>query len=272
MSVVERVRPYLALFRARFRVLLQYRAAAVAGVATQLLFGLVYVMVYTAFYASSDVPPPVPLAQIVTMTWLGQAMLGMLPWNGDQEVIAALRKGDIAYELVRPLELYDHWFMRSVAMRLAPTLLRAVPQFIIALYLMPPQWRMTPPGGPALCAWLACAAGALLLASATSNLISISFLWTVAGDGVLRIVAPLVTILSGMQVPLLLYPAWAQSLLRFLPFAGMHELPARVFAGILPPSAAFWVLPFQLVWTLAMVLFGKALIRRGLRRVVLQGG
>ena len=38
---------------ARFRVLLQYRAAAIAGLGTQIFFGLVLVMIYEAFYRSS---------------------------------------------------------------------------------------------------------------------------------------------------------------------------------------------------------------------------
>ena len=38
------VRPYLAIFAARFSMLLQYRAAALAGIATQFWFGAIMVM------------------------------------------------------------------------------------------------------------------------------------------------------------------------------------------------------------------------------------
>jgi ABC-type uncharacterized transport system permease subunit len=37
---------YRALISARFRTLLQYRAAALAGMGTQLFFGLIFVKVY----------------------------------------------------------------------------------------------------------------------------------------------------------------------------------------------------------------------------------
>ena len=37
------VAPYLAIFGARFRMMLQYRAAALAGMATQLFLGLIRV-------------------------------------------------------------------------------------------------------------------------------------------------------------------------------------------------------------------------------------
>ncbi len=51
---------YRAILSARFRTLLQYRAAAVAGVVTQFAFGFIHIMVLTAFYhirrAAADGP------------------------------------------------------------------------------------------------------------------------------------------------------------------------------------------------------------------------
>ena len=47
------MRPYWAFFRTRFLALLQYRAAAIAGIGTQWLFGFVRVMALWAFYQSA---------------------------------------------------------------------------------------------------------------------------------------------------------------------------------------------------------------------------
>jgi len=69
--------PCLALFAARFRVLLQYRAAAWAGVITQVVFGLLIVSIRGAFYRNASSTPPLPYDQMVTYTWLGQALFAM---------------------------------------------------------------------------------------------------------------------------------------------------------------------------------------------------
>ncbi len=42
--------PYLAVFSARIRMLLQYRAAAMAGMATQIFWGWIRVMIFAAFH------------------------------------------------------------------------------------------------------------------------------------------------------------------------------------------------------------------------------
>ena len=60
------MRPYLAIVSARFRMLLQYRAAAIAGVWTQVFFGFVLLMVYEAFYRSTDAPQPLTFPQLAS--------------------------------------------------------------------------------------------------------------------------------------------------------------------------------------------------------------
>ena len=44
---------YTALVSAHFRTLLQYRAAALAGLGTQLFWGLIRVMIFEAFYSAN---------------------------------------------------------------------------------------------------------------------------------------------------------------------------------------------------------------------------
>ena len=43
------MRAYVSYFKLKFISGLQYRSAAIAGIATQFFFGFVYIMVYSAF-------------------------------------------------------------------------------------------------------------------------------------------------------------------------------------------------------------------------------
>jgi hypothetical protein len=67
-------------------MLLQYRAAAVAGFGTQVFWGLMRIMIFEAFYRSSSADQPMTFPQVVTYVWLGQAMLAMFPWNVDADI------------------------------------------------------------------------------------------------------------------------------------------------------------------------------------------
>jgi ABC-2 type transport system permease protein len=258
-------------------MLLQYRAAALAGLWTQVFFGLVLLMIYEAFYASTTAPQPMSFAEIVSYVWLGQALLAMLPWNADAEIRAMVRSGAVAYELCRPIDLYALWYARALAWRTAPTILRAVPMCVFAAVLLPliglGEWRLAgPPSAAAALAFGATLACTLLLGCALTTLINISLLWTLSGDGAVILLTTLTTFLSGMIVPLPLFPDWAQPIVRALPFAGLVDLPFRVFTGHIPPADTASVLAHQIFWTVVLVLIGRWLLSRGMRRVVVQGG
>ena len=161
------IAPYRAILSARFRMLLQYRVAAVAGFGTQVFWGLIRMMIFTAFYHSTTAPQPMSLADVITYIWLGQALLGMLPWIVDREMRAMIQSGQVAYELVRPLDLYTFWYCRDLARRTAPTLLRSVPMFLVAWLF----FGFQPPASWASAgAWAVATLGALLLGTAIANL------------------------------------------------------------------------------------------------------
>ena len=256
---------------------LQYRAAALAGLWTQIFFGLVLLMIYEAFYRSTMARQPMTFAEVVSYVWLGQALLAMLPWNADAEIRAMVRSGAVAYELCRPIDLYFLWYARALASRTAPTILRAIPMCVIAVAVLPliglGEWRLaSPPSTAAALAFAATLVCTLLLGCALSTLINISLLWTIGGEGAVVLLTALATFLSGMIVPLPLFPEWAQPIVLSLPFAGLVDSPFRVFTGHIPASDVGPVLKHQIVWTVALVLFGRWLLSRGMRRVIVQGG
>ncbi len=262
------MRPYLAILSARFRTLLQYRAAAVAGFGTQLFWGGIRMMIFTAFFRSTTAPQPMTLQQTIAYVWLGQAFLGLLPFRIDHELNASIRSGSVVYELLRPVELYGLWFARTLANRVAPTLLKATPMLIVASLAGWIRW----PGPAGLAAFAGALAAAALLATAFNMLMSITMFWTLAGQGISTMVGGLLFVLSGMIVPLPLMPDWLQPMLSALPFRGLMDTPFRLFTESLPPSALPGLLLHQLGWVVAMVLVGRQLIRRAVRRLVVQGG
>jgi ABC-2 type transport system permease protein len=263
---------YRAIVGARFRALLQYRAAALGGLFTQVVFGLIRIMILGAFYRSSSAAQPMSLDQVVGYVWLGQATLLLVPWRADADVEQQIRAGTIAYELVRPLDLYGVWFARALAQRTAPVFLRLVPMLVVATLLVPPSWRLVAPSAAAALAWTACFGGAVLVSAAMTALMGVSLMWTTTGEGAEMLIAAGCTMFGGLVIPLPLFPDWARPVLTALPFAGMLDLPSRVFTGNIPPSGAAWVLGHQLFWTAALAALGRGLLGRGLRRVTVAGG
>lgn len=260
---------YLAILRGRMSVLFQYRAAAIAGLSTQLFWGIVKTMILTAFYAQASSMQPISLSQAVTFIWIGQALLQLLPWNIDKEIEELIKNGNVAYELVRPLDLYWYWFSRSFAMRLVPTLLRSFPIFLIAGLFLGLAKPVSLYAGMAFGISLLFSA---ILASAMTTAVIISLFWTISGEGILRLLPSFVVVFAGMLVPLPLFPSWMQPFLNIQPFRCVLDIPCRLYTGVIPSSEALYYFLFQFLWGMIFILLGKWLMKRAMDQFVIQGG
>jgi ABC-2 type transport system permease protein len=234
-------------------------------------------MILDGFYRSTTHPAPMAMADVAGYVWLGQALLLLVPWRVDTDIREQVQSGTVVYELCRPLDLYGLWFARALAWRTAPVLLRMVPMFVVAMAVLPlvglGEWRLQPPPGALAAAlWAASLVGALLVSCALTTLMNISLLWTLSAQGVPTLLAAMFTMFSGLVIPLPLFPDWSHPLLYAMPFAGVLDFPSRIYSGHIAPSQVPWVLLHQFGWTILLVALGRALLRRGTRRMVVQGG
>ena len=274
------LRPYAAAFTSRHQLILQYRAAALAGFATQCWFGAVKVMVIAAFYGASPIAAanaPITLSQAITYTWLGQGLLALLPWTADPEVAASVRTGAVGYDRLRPVDTYGFWYVRAAGWMTARAAPRAALMVALAGVALPllgfPEWSWRPPPtleaamlfAVALCLMIGLAASVIMLANV---LVAI----TLNDRGVNTLLMPTVVIFSGSLLPLQLLPDSWRTVLFLQPFAGLMDIPFRIYFGDLTGSAALAGFGLQTFWTVIFVLVGRVLLERAMRRLQVQGG
>lgn len=271
------MRPYLSHFAARFRTQLQYRAAAWAGIGTQIFFGVVRVMIFDGFYSSSTAVQPLSHAQIMSYIWLGQALIMVVPFRMDSELANMIRTGNVAYEMARPVSVTWVWLFRALADRIAPALLRSIPQLLFSIFLL--RWvgwghlGLGPPASTAAGFLSLLSVGAGTAVSATLSVIAMSTLfWTISGNGVSTVFGIAIWLFSGIVIPLPLLPQWAQPVMRLLPFRAMIDVPFRIYIGDIGGIAAVTEIFGQLAWAAALSLLAWILVTRGIRRLVVQGG
>ncbi|OYE05807.1 ABC transporter permease [Nostoc sp. 'Peltigera membranacea cyanobiont' 232] len=272
------MKAYWSLFVARFALLLQYRTAALAGVVTQLFWGLVKVMVLQAFFTHTTSAQPITFQQAVGYIWLGQAFLmAIVPWGGDRDIQELIRTGAVGYDLLRPTDLYNFWFTRALALRIAPLILRAIPLLCVTSFIFPifglDEWSLSvPPTFASFLAFFLSFIDAIFLSSALTMLLTVSMMWTISGEGINNVLPTLIIVLSGMIVPLPLFPEWSKPFLNALPFSGLIDKPFRLFTGNLQPNALFNILLHQTFWIIIIIILGRVIVKHGIKKLVIQGG
>ena len=202
---------------------------------------------------------------IVTYAFVAGAARATFEPTWETEISERIRSGDVITDLDRPVDFQLWWLAKeagSSAYRLAA---RGVPPLLVGASV----FDLTLPARPAV--WLAFAASvvlALLVVFGWKLLVSLSSFWLLNPAGVVSLAGGLYTFGSGSLIPLPFMPDWLGGSLRWLPFAGMVQLPIEILLG----RGVVGPLALQAFWAVVLLALGRVVIRRGERRLVVQGG
>lgn len=267
------MKKYMTFFRLRFQVGLQYRAATVSGLVTQMPWACVEIMAYRAIHESNAESFPMEFAAMVSYIWLRQAFFTLFTtWNTDNEIFDIILDGGIAYEMCRPVSVYRMWFARTAGGRVSNAAMRCGPILLIA-FLMPKGYRLSLPSSPL---HLILFAAAILLGLAVTvafcMLVYIFCFFTLSPVGVRLVFMGAVEFLSGAIIPLPFVPYPVRGIMEVLPFAAMMNVPFRIYSGDLWGADMAAALILQVVWVIILTAVGQWLYEKAQKRIVVQGG
>ena len=258
-----------AIFSAKFQALLQYRTAALAGMGTQIFWGFLRTMIFVAFFAGGISTDTMTLAQTCAYIWYSQAFLAIIPLRGDAELTQMIRSGNVCFELLRPVDLPSMWYARSLAMRIAPPLLRCFPILILAAAC----GQLPFVGISRTAAGIVSIFLATTVSAGIGLLMTISQFKTISGQGIQTIASVAATLFSGMVIPLPFLPGWMQAINYMLPFRCVCDLPFRILSGHIHSTQEIaFTIAIQLFWTIALILFARLCMKRSFKHIVIQGG
>ncbi len=267
------IRKYFAFFKIRFTHSLQYRAAALGGLATQFVWGFMYINMYLAFYKSDPLAFPMGVSELVSYIWLQQAFFAVLNFfRYDNTIIESIKTGDVALELVRPVNIYNMWFSKDIAIRIAAGTLRFAPVILIAIFLPQPYNFGAPASLSSLFLFFISLSFAIVLLISINMLVYISGFYTVNMDGIRLAVMIVGGFFSGLILPLAFFPPAMQNISQVLPFGLCVNFPLNVYSGNINQSTAIYFILLQIFWIFLLQILGRHLIKQALKKLVVQGG
>jgi len=267
------MKSYLSYFKLKFTIGLQYRAAALAGMSTQFFFGFVYIFVYLAFYESNPANVPMPLDQLVSYLWLNQAFFALIYlWYKDKDVIKMIKTGNIAYELCRPQDVYMMWASKILGERLSNVALRFLPVIILASLLPNPYKLNLSITFIRLIIFIISFVLSTILMTFLILLYHVICLFTLDEKGIVNIFMVVSDILSGLVLPLPFFPDLFQKIAYILPFRYISDFPFRFYVGNIPLNDGVIGIIIQIIWIIILVILGRILMKKALKKAVIQGG
>lgn len=252
---------------------LQYRTAALAGIATQFAWGAMEVLAFRAFYETDPGSFPMSLSATCTYVWLQQGFLALFAaWLMDNELLESIVNGNIAYELCRPIHIYDMWFSKSMANRLSKAVLRSFPIILIAACLPAPFGLSLPANPGYFLLFLLTLLLGLAVTVSFCMLVHVLAFFTISPRGLQMIFVSAADFFSGGIIPLPFFPKKVQVIMELFPFASMQNVPLRIYSGSMTHTEAARAIILQAFWLLILLAGGRKLCRRGEQKITVQGG
>lgn len=257
------------LTKRSFQRYMTYRAAAIAGLVTNLFFGLLRVAILLALYGERQEVEGYTVAGIITYTVLTQAVIAYLSMFGWYDLMNSVYSGDVGSDLLKPMSYFRFWLAQDLGRALVNFLLRGVA--IMAIYALIFDLVYPQTAGQFLAVLISISLS-WLISFAWRFLINLAAFWTPNATGIGRFGYVLSWFFSGFLMPLRFLPDWVQTMANFTPFPHLLNTVVDVYLGILTGEALLLALLTQAVWAVGLVVIGQLVLRTAVKRLVILGG
>lgn len=190
----------------------------------------------------------------------------------DNDIIDQLEKkvrtGEIATDLIKPVNLKACLFCDLVGQKSSITLFLLLPYLTIGMIIVGghfPCWQNL------LLSLIAIGNGVVIFFLLTYLVGLLSF-WFFSVGHLKMLLNALMAVLSGSMVPLWFFPKFLYDVSHFLPFKSVYFVPLSIFMEKVPLSEVGWVMTQQILWI--GILWGGSyfLWNISIKRLVVQGG
>lgn len=263
------MRMYWELAKKSFQQQFAYRAATLAGLFTNSVFGVMLSFVYLALFWDQPTDASVQgfnRESTVTYTWIGQALIMPVWFWGWWQIVDTIRSGTVVMDMLKPMDYFSYWLSRDLGRSLAHVLLRAVPTLVIGQLLFGLVWPESWERG---LAFIISVPFAVVISFCMRFMLNLWGFWLLDHRGIASVMFVLTGVFTGHLLPIAWYPPAFRDMLNMLPFRSMLMTPVELWLGQIDIATG---LSLQVFWTVVMVGLARLLLHSAERKVVVQGG
>jgi len=238
------------------------------GILNTLLNFLVYWCIYKALYAGAAEVDGITFSMVATNFIISLGLTNAFSKN-EMFLHDKIKQGTIANELLKPVNFRMRMMFEDMGDGFFKVVFNFLPAVIISLLFT----QLQPPAGVLnliLCL-ISTVLGYLVLWNISFIIQTWSF-WLFSVWGIVTVKNAVINILSGALLPLWFMPQPVLDFIKFTPFDSIFFTPVQLYLGQLNGADILFNFARQIIWIVILYFIGDIFWKRGLKKLVVQGG
>lgn len=255
--------------RIGFLDMLAFRLRYYTGVINYFINVSVYYFIWKAVFAASPEMGGFRFREMITYVVAGWVIRSMYFNNIDYDMASGIMEGKVAMVMLKPVSLPLTYIGRALGEAAFRLVMLSAPTAVVLAFLFPVE----PPRSAAhAAAFLLSLLGSVLLVSALNFIIGSCAVSLKSIQGLLRAKFYMQELLSGLLLPLTLFPPPLRALSGWLPFEHIGYTPMMIYLGKLTWPEIARSLAVSAGWAALLLLFGSWFWGRMSRKITIHGG
>lgn len=265
MATVQKYWQFAAI---KFRNNMAYRFEYIMGIFDTLLSFVVYWSIYRALYGGAEEVGGVTFSMVATNFIISLGLNSAFAKN-EMFLQDKIKQGSIANELLKPVNFKLRMLFEDLGEGFFHVLFHFLPTVCIAALFADLQ-APSSAGNLLLCV-VSALLGYLVL-WLISFIVQVWSFWLFSVWGLITMKNALIKILAGALIPLWFMPDWLRQIIKFTPFDSIYFTPVQIYLGELQGWQLLLNFGRQVVWIVILYALSEFFWRRGIKKLVIQGG
>lgn len=262
------MRTYLEFALKKFQNKMTYRLDFFMGIVNMFITIVVYLCIYRALYAEATEVDGISFAMVATNFVISLGLSSVFEYN-EMFLQDKVHDGSITNEFLKPV----NFSLRLLAENIGEAIFKLVFHFLPALLLTMVYTKLCPPKSLGhLLLMLVSVCFGYLIQWLIGFIVQTWSFWLFSVWGIMTIKNVIVRILSGTLLPIWFMPSVMKKIIAWTPFESIYFTPVQIYLGEIQGVELLEKLLIQLIWVFMLWLIARFFWKKGVKKLVVQGG
>ena len=259
----------LEIIKINIKVNLAYAINAWGAFFVTILQIFVFYYIWMAIYKFDSVINGISKGQIVTYIILSRIIYTQVTSGFIPRIGRKIHTGEITMDLLKPMDFQLFMLFGRIGDFVSFFTITAFPILIVCLLTLGMQ---APLDFATLIYFLLSLFMAITISFFVEFWIGLLTFYTNYSWGLQTFQEALVSMFSGVLIPLSFFPGWLRTITNLLPFQQMSYSPVSIYLGIVKGSQVYEVIEFQFLWIVILFVLSRLFYSFAIKKITVQGG